>query len=366
LELNDVSWDTILKRYIPRFLYAKDTLDYHLTVMELTAQLNDGHVWTLSNKLNLYFGIYSLPLKLRLIDNCVTVSEFFSDSIITYYNIKLGDVIKEINGRNICEMIEERKKYYSFSNVDHYYRRILEDILSTKTNDSIDLTIERLGTEYKISVKPYFLYELYSIQEREDIKKSSYYSIGDSIGYVNLKYLEINEVANVFKNLLDKKAIIIDIRNYPHNVLYELSKFINPHPIDFAGVFIPDINFPGQYIRVKNIQTGINNKSYYKGELMLLVDERTQSHAEFTAMCLQSAPNVTTIGSITAGADGNVSYIYFPGEIITYFTNIGILYPDGTQTQQIGIKIDSYIRPTVEDLQNDIDRLIITAIELSK
>ena len=81
-------------------------------------------------------------------------------------------------------------------------------------------------------------------------------------------------------------------------------------------------------------------------------------------MCLQTSPNVTTIGSMTAGTDGNVSYVILPGDIYTYFTGIGIEYPDGTPTQRVGIKIDSIILPQVQDFKNNYDRLLDCAIHL--
>jgi carboxyl-terminal processing protease len=54
-----------------------------------------------------------------------------------------------------------------------------------------------------------------------------------------------------------------------------------------------------------------------RGKVILLGDEQTQSHAEFTMMALKTAPDVTIVGSPTAGADGNVSLIALPGGLRT-------------------------------------------------
>jgi C-terminal processing protease CtpA/Prc len=58
-------------------------------------------------------------------------------------------------------------------------------------------------------------------------------------------------------------------------------------------------------------------------------------------MMYQAAINATVIGSQTAGADGNVTTVVLPGGYMASFSGLGILYPDGTQTQRTGIKIDS-------------------------
>jgi C-terminal processing protease CtpA/Prc len=72
-------------------------------------------------------------------------------------------------------------------------------------------------------------------------------------------------------------------------------------------------------------------------------------------MAFQSSPNVKVIGSTTAGADGNVSQIILPGGISTMFSGIGVLYPDGTQTQRKGVKIDIEVKPTVKGIKAGID-----------
>jgi C-terminal processing protease CtpA/Prc len=96
---------------------------------------------------------------------------------------------------------------------------------------------------------------------------------------------------------------------------------------------------------------------------VLLADERTQSHAEFTAMCLQTAPSAVTIGSQTAGADGNVSLVGLPGKISTYFSGIGVYYPDGAETQKVGVRIDITVRPTIVGIQTGRDEVLEKALE---
>ena len=363
-ELNDQSWDSCLSKYIPKFDTLSDTIAYHLKILELTSELNDGHIWTESSVIILHFGIYSPPYKLRYIEKKPIICEFFPDSLGRLYNIKIGDQVLGIDDKPIEEIIADKFNYYSFSNQDHYYRRIMEELLITPSKDTIKLNIYRKGKILDVFVKPYLLYEMYQIQERENNKKIAYRIINDSIGYINLKYLDLTEVDTMMSSFIHLNKIIIDIRNYPNGVLYEISKYLNPSPSDFVKIFIPDIAKPGDFIWDTTLQTGIYNDNYFKGKVILIVNEQTQSHAEFTAMCLQSAPNILTIGSTTAGTDGNVSYVHLPGNIITYFTSIGIVYPDGTQTQRNGIIIDSLIRPQIDDFRNNYDRLLNYAIQL--
>jgi C-terminal processing protease CtpA/Prc len=81
-------------------------------------------------------------------------------------------------------------------------------------------------------------------------------------------------------------------------------------------------------------------------------------------MALQTAPNVISIGSQTAGADGDVSIITFPGNYKTYMTGIGVFYPDGRETQRVGIIPDIEVKPTIEGLKLKRDEVLEKAIEI--
>ncbi len=93
---------------------------------------------------------------------------------------------------------------------------------------------------------------------------------------------------------------------------------------------------------------------------------KIHSLEEYTAMAVRVAPNVTVIGSTTAGADGNVSFFYLPGGITTAISGIGIYYPDKTETQRVGIVPDIAIKPTIEGIKNSKDELLEKAIKMIK
>jgi C-terminal processing protease CtpA/Prc len=94
------------------------------------------------------------------------------------------------------------------------------------------------------------------------------------------------------------------------------------------------------------------------------VNENTQSHAEFTAMAMRVAPHAIVIGSTTAGADGNVSAITLPGGIRTRISGIGVYYPDGRETQRVGIVPDITVQPTIQGIIQNRDELLEKAIEI--
>ena len=83
-------------------------------------------------------------------------------------------------------------------------------------------------------------------------------------------------------------------------------------------------------------------------------------------MALQTAPNVITLGSQTAGADGNVVVFGYMGGYATAISGLGIMYPDGRVSQRQGIAIDHFITPSIQGLQAGRDEVLEKAIELAK
>jgi C-terminal processing protease CtpA/Prc len=105
-------------------------------------------------------------------------------------------------------------------------------------------------------------------------------------------------------------------------------------------------------------------RNTYAGKAIVLVDENTQSQAEFTAMAFRAVPGVVLVGSPTAGADGNISWVPLPGGFRTAFSGIGVYYPDGRETQRTGIVPDVLVRPSIEGIRARRDEVLERAIGL--
>lgn len=81
-------------------------------------------------------------------------------------------------------------------------------------------------------------------------------------------------------------------------------------------------------------------------------------------MAFRVAPEAIVIGSTTAGADGNVSEFYLPGGIKTMISGIGVYYPDGKETQRIGIIPDIEVKPTIEGIKLNKDEVLEKAVDI--
>ena len=124
-----------------------------------------------------------------------------------------------------------------------------------------------------------------------------------------------------------------------------------------------NVDNPGEFIFRNSSEIPKANETY-QGKLVVIVNENTQSSAEYQSMAFRAGVNTTIIGSQTAGADGNVSNILLPGGLQTGISGIGVYYPDGTQTQRIGIVPDIKVEPTINGIKQGKDEVLEKAIEI--
>jgi carboxyl-terminal processing protease len=352
-------WNDVLNDMIPKFLYAKDTVSYHMAMRELTARLNDSHAYYWDQYVMQFYGLYLAPFKCKIIDSIAVVTICYSDSFCMRDDIRIGDEVLEINDTTVAEMIKKNWEYIGGSNSS---RKLMLTPLLNGHNDSLKIRFRRDGV---ISSK--IIHRYLSCRYHYDPKKKEVFKMLDfKTAYVNMGELTRKQFDSLIPVLKRTNAIIFDVRNYPKGTMYQVADFLNSEPKPFAKFTYPVISFPGLFKWTKPYNCGNHNPDYYKGKVVLLFDESTQSHAEFTCMALQTAPNVKSIGSQTSGADGDVSEITFPGGYKSYMTGIGVFYPDGRQTQRIGIIPDIMIKPTASGIKAGKDEVLERALEYIK
>lgn len=357
----DTSWNDVLNKMIPKFLYPKDEMDFHLAMLELVTSVNDSHAMIGTSKTSEYFGYFWIPAKFKLIDDKAIITGFYNDSLARIDDLKIGDIITKVNQKHVDSIFQQKEKYISGSNLARKKANAYYSIFNG-LSDSVQIEFIRNGKAFNKSINRYLFKDFNYKWENESEK---YKILDGNIGYVNMGIIKKKDVPNIMESLKDTKAIIFDIRNYPNGIHYSIANYISSTKNDFYKVTYPDLNYPGRFIWRDGNQCGKIGELKYKGKVVLLVNESSQSHAEFTTMCLQTGDNVTTIGSQTSGADGDVSRLEMVGGYKTAISGIGIFYPDKTETQRKGVKIDVEIKPTIQGIIDGKDEVLEKAIEIA-
>jgi len=358
--LTDKDWNKVLAEYIPVFIGAKDKLEYELAALQLIGEVNDTHanIWGGGSKIAELRGNMYAPFRVHFIENKLVVTDYYNHELSRTAELKIGDVITQINNKPVESIVDSLKPYYPASNQAARLRDISEDILRSNS-DTVLITYLSSGELKQKTLKLYKKsklnwYDKYRINNKE----KCYKMLDGNIGYITLATITDEDIPHIKETFKNTKGIIIDIRNYPSTfVPYSLGSYFVSDTVPFIKFTQGNVDNPGEftYTPVSKIPKG---NETYQGKLVVLVNELTQSQAEFTSMAFRAGRNTTIIGSTTAGADGDLSWIILPGGLRTGISGIGVFYPDGTPTQRVGIIPDIKTEPTINGIKSGKDELL--------
>ncbi|MDM1495370.1 hypothetical protein HX063_08100 [Myroides odoratimimus] len=354
--LADTPWDEVLTEFVPRFK-TKEGVEFEYLKDELFVKLNDSH--------SDYQASYYLNTKVKRFSTYGTKNINDSLVITTIYdpieakesNIELGDVIFRVEGKSVKDYRESTiGKYVSVSNPNYLKR--FESFYFPALGDQESMTVsikKKSGEIIERSVPLLKGEEFKNFKTVESLfKEQKAPELGDDIGYLHLGRATKKKLKNFFKANNSKQNIILDLRDYPKNISPELiTSYLLPHRTTFfkaLGWYGPAL---GEWDIKKGIakiidpfKAGNENKDYYKGTVVLLVDHTTLSAAEYMGMGIQQAPRCITVGKQTGGAVTNRVRVLLKDDTTIDFSGYGAFYPNDKEynVHRNGLKID-YIIP---------------------
>jgi len=360
-------WKNTLHSLIPEMVVANDTLSYHKALARMAASINDSHGGLWPQVFSTFSGKHSPSFDFRIIQNKVVVTKPAGHS-----DLQRGSVIEKIDGVAIREKIRSYMDYIPASNAGGKLKNMHYMLLNSHNRFVTISGHHANGTrfELKIDLIERDLLKNYTNFFETESKVTSK-MLDDSIGYVFFSNVNARNLESVMIPMMKTKGIIFDMRNYPTNGsgTYQIPRYLLTQPKIYSMITRPDFSYLGAFIyETANKGTsyttvGNNQATAYRGKIILLVDERTQSAAEWACMTLQTAENITVIGSQTAGADGNVTRTVLPGGYRINFSGLGIYYPDGNETQRIGIKVNIASSYKISDIATGHDPLVAKALK---
>ncbi|MEP6700065.1 MAG: S41 family peptidase [Bacteroidota bacterium] len=370
-------WKNVLNEFIPKMIHAGNAAEYVLATQQLIGSIHDTHanIWGANKTLDSLKGKFYPPVKLTFVGEQAVVSQIIKPEIAAASNLQRGDIILSINSKKVEDIIKEKLPNLPASNRPTQLRD-LSALLLRSSDSTASLSILRSGKKLGTNLIRYIPKSVMDTIRKQYVmdsykfdfpyqKDSSFFFIRPNIGYINLGAIKRSQLDSVFKVLEKSDGLIIDNRQYPGDfALYDMAQKILPEKTEFTKIPAGSLNYPGMFSVNETLSVGKKNNDYYKGKIMILINENTQSSGEFHTMAFRTAPGATVVGSTTAGADGNVSGFYLPGGIYTMFSGISILYPDGTETQRIGIVPDVEAKRTVEGIKEGRDELVEKAVQL--
>lgn len=361
--LMDKDWDDILAEFIMPVIEAENELEYHLEFMKLRSSLNDTHGFIGSYVWAVERGVEVAPYKLKYVEDKTVVIAIADIET----ELEVGDILLEIEGVSVEELRDQCRPFMAASNEVVMNRNINSGCLIWGDFGVFDIKVEKAdGSEMLINDLHRSTDDFRDFQWGLDTKPSwekiELAECGE-IGYVDMELLTPDEISAMVSDLWDLPAIVFDLRNYPQGTLWHIIPEMFNGPVHVANFTGPNKDYAGQF-QWSEARLGYwGNANPYDGKVIILFNEETQSQAEYTVMGLERHENSIKIGSTTAAADGNVSNIGLPGEITMYFTGLGTYYPDGTQTQRVGILPDIEVLQTIDGIRAEEDEVLNVALD---
>jgi C-terminal processing protease CtpA/Prc len=363
-------WQPVLPEFIPKFVAARTPEQYRLTALALIARIHDSHADIFDDKiLNEYKGNYQAPLRLRFVEGQATVVGYYAATLGAATTLLPGDVLMQVEGQPVASIVQARLPLTPASNEPTQLRNMARDLLRGPTAQ-VALVVRRAGREFPVTVGRVPINHLnrgIDYYGTSDPKTPAWKLLPGNIGYLSLATLHTAELPDIMTKAQDTKGLVIDIRSYPpETVVYALGKYLLSKPKPFGRFSGMDNSYPGVF-RLSPLQyVRAGSGPAYPGKVIILVNEITQSNAEFTALALRTAPRATVVGSTTSGADGNLSDIVLPGNIHTAISGGGVYYSDGRETQRIGIVPDVEVKPTIKGIAEGRDEVLEKAVQLTE
>jgi C-terminal processing protease CtpA/Prc len=368
-DLMDEDWDQVLADFLPKFEIAKDAREYNLTIAEMLIHVDDSHTSAESTVLTDYFGAATTALRLRLIERKPIVAQIL-DQDARKAGIEIGDMVTKVDGEDIVERLKREVHYISSSTQQSLGLLVMSRILNGPDGSTATLTVKNAnGPPREVKLVRKSAYSIDKPWRNGDVVKL----LPGNIGYVDLERLDLQDVDGMFEKLRDTKAIVFDARgSLPATAWSIASRLVDKQ--DVAAAFFngpltqsPDLPTGGRLSQSTNyfyVQSLPHTEKWpYKGKTVMLIDERTISHAEHAGLAFEAANKTAFIGSPTAGADSDMTNFVVPGGVVIQFSGRDVRHANGGQLQRLGIQPTVLAPPTIDDIRKGRDVALEKAIE---
>ncbi|MCT2560467.1 S41 family peptidase [Chryseobacterium herbae] len=357
------TWNEVFFKMLPLFINAKNEQAYYAAVQQFGSRLKDSHVAVKMGDSDEYDGKYVGNAVLKTIEEQTFIKGFIIGSVQSA--LKKGDEILAINGKDILSVQDSLKEKTSGSN-DVVLSRDINRLLLLSRKKTVQLDIVRQNRMMRIQEHLTHINTARETEEKEyksNAGKAVSKMIDKNIGYIRINDIFSGNFRISFEKISHSKAIIFDLRAYPNEIAVDFLKYFDTRPFQTMNLYRADVTYPGMMRTIENkMHIPDSKKDAYRGPVVLLINEYTQSQGESILLAMKSIKNSVTLGDYTAGTNGNVMVIRLPGKTKIRMSGIGVLLPDYSATQRTGIRPDILVQEDAASLLSGEDIQLKEAI----
>jgi C-terminal processing protease CtpA/Prc len=369
-KLIDDPWENVLPRYITKFEANKDGGDYQLTVREMVAEIHDSHGGARNANLSMdRLGRFQPNIFLGYVENQSVVIKVLDDKL----PIKVGDVILAVDGEPVEKRRADVARYVAASTPQWLMRLVHFRLLLGQKDTVVKLRVR--GTDKQI--RDVSLPRSQSIMDPKlaavlERTTPIIQLLPSGFGYVDLARLPAGDDDKIFDTIKNTPAVIFDMRGYPNGTAWSIAPRLTEKKNVVAALFSrpllegksmsdPDYADTASYSFAQKLPE--SKGDVYRGKVVMLINEAAISQAEHTCMFFEAATDVTFIGTPTAGANGDVTFMVLPGNLQVSFSGHDVRHADGRQLQRVGIQPTIRVAPTIRGIVEGRDEILERAIK---
>jgi C-terminal processing protease CtpA/Prc len=343
----------------------RDTDAMRLTtaLRQVSVALEDGHAQVLYRPLA-GAGIVPAPVRLRVLDGQLTIVQRYGIPPLEA-GIELGDVIETINGAPWSKVAKPLAAELSFSTPWAHTLYVCNRILAGPSGGLICLGINRGGKRFAIEL-PRIMTVASDGRIHERMGPPARMLAG-SVGYLDLDSLTPAGLSNALAVVGQAGKWIVDARGQGNMVAWDLAPQLATKRtvagvcvtrVDIADVgALPETQQRRRELVIEPAKGGRRRK------VVVLVDERTQSQSEVSAMFFK-ALGAVVLGSRTAGTVGDVTDIQAHPDVRLSFSGQDVLTPRGVSLHGRGLDIDVQVRETPAAVRSGRDLPLEAALRI--
>lgn len=349
-------WAEVLAEHLPLLLDAAPGLPFSRAMRRFSAEIHDGHGFMAAPQPLLDTGAGFAPIAVRPVEGRAVVVRVGLDAA---GKVQVGDELLAVDGEAVADRLR-RLDVLGFgsnpiSRLSEQHRELTygQPALGWFRFARAD------GSEYEVALQRAFSHSaavptspVWRTERLPDCQ----------IGVVDLARLRPEDVDLALQDLASVDALLFDVRNYPQGTMWPLIDRLFAAPVTMALLTIPRLDQPGQFFPVSSMLGG-GRPNGFRGRILLLQNEESISQSEFSLMGFEADGRAISFGSQTAAADGNITWVDTPGGLNLTFSGLGVLYPDGRDTQRVGIVPDVHVAATRVGLAAGRDEVLEAALD---
>src|SRR5262245_22127640 len=285
-------WGDVLIQSIPAVEAATNPREYALALAEFWAHIHDTHGSVTSAELQAFRGPAPAAVLLRSIEGRPVVTAVLGPA--TRGELRVGDVVTHVDGEPVEARIETLSRYTAASTPQDRTGRLTGQLVFGAEGSTCRFTVRNEDGEPREVEMPRSASSF--SRNRESLNRAEAFCVlSDGIGYAHLGRLTTTQVDAMFEAFSATRAIIFDLRNYPHGTAWSIAPRLNVRGAVHAAsirrnVVGGEFGEGGVVVSLAFLQPmPATDKPKYTGKVVILIDERTISQAEHTGLFFEAA-----------------------------------------------------------------------------